>query len=46
LPEWSLAAALGGLLGVWVGSRYLPATALRFMLAAILLASGIRLALS
>jgi len=46
LPEWSLAASLGGLLGVWIGSRYLPAKALRFMLAAILLASGIRLALS
>ena len=46
LPGWSLAAALGGLLGVWIGSRYLPAKALRFMLAAILLASGVRLALS
>jgi uncharacterized membrane protein YfcA len=37
---------LGGLLGVWIGSRYLPAKALRTMLAAILLASGIRLALA
>ncbi|MCX7281874.1 MAG: hypothetical protein NTX21_10080 [Alphaproteobacteria bacterium] len=46
LPAWSLAAALGGMLGVWVSSRYLPAKALRFMLAAILLTSGIRLTLS
>jgi uncharacterized membrane protein YfcA len=45
LPAWSLAAGLGGLLGVWLGSRYLPAKALRYMLATILLASGIRLAL-
>jgi uncharacterized membrane protein YfcA len=46
LPVWSAAAAVGGLLGVWIGSRYLPAKALRYMLAGILLASGIRLALA
>jgi uncharacterized membrane protein YfcA len=46
LPTWSLAAGLGGLLGVWLGSRYLPAKALRYMLATILLISGVRLALS
>ena len=46
LPVWSLAAVLGGLVGVWIGSRYLPAKALRTMLAGILLVSGIRLALS
>jgi len=45
LPVWSLAAGFGGLLGVWLGSRYLPAKALRYMLAAILLASGARLAI-
>jgi uncharacterized membrane protein YfcA len=45
LPTWSLAAGLGGLLGVWLGSRYLPAKALRYMLATILLVSGVRLAL-
>ena len=45
LPVWALAAACGGLLGVWLGARYLPAKALRFMLAAILLASGVRLAI-
>lgn len=46
LPIWSLAAGLGGLIGVWLGSKYLPAKALRFMLAAILIAAGLRLALS
>jgi hypothetical protein len=45
LPIWALAASLGGMLGVWLGSRYLPAKALRFMLAAILIAAGLRLAL-
>ncbi len=45
LPVWSLAAACGGLLGVWLGSRYLPAKALRYMLSAILLLSGVRLAI-
>jgi uncharacterized membrane protein YfcA len=45
LPVWSLAAVMGGLLGVWLGSRYLPAKALRFMLAAILLAASLRMAL-
>jgi uncharacterized protein len=46
LPQWSIAAGLGGLLGVWLGSRYLPAKVLRYMLATILLVSGVRLALS
>lgn len=46
LPIWSLAAGLGGLIGVWLGSQYLPAKALRFMLSAILIAAGLRLALS
>jgi uncharacterized membrane protein YfcA len=46
LPQWSVAAGLGGLAGVWLGSRYLPAKALRYMLATILLVSGARLALS
>ena len=45
LPIWALAAGLGGMLGVWLGSRYLPAKALRFMLAAILVVAGLRLAL-
>jgi uncharacterized membrane protein YfcA len=46
LPTWSLAVAVGGLLGTWLGIQYLPAKALRYMLAAILLASGIRIALA
>jgi len=46
LSQWAVAAGLGGLLGVWLGSRYLPAKALRYMLATILLVSGVRLALS
>jgi hypothetical protein len=44
LPWWAAVAALGGLLGAWLGSKHLPAKALRIMLAAVLLASGIRLA--
>ena len=44
LPQWAVAAGLGGLLGVWLGSRYLPAKVLRYMLATILLLSGLRLA--
>jgi uncharacterized membrane protein YfcA len=44
LPEWALAAAIGGLLGAWFGAKYLPAKVLRLMLAAILLASAVKLA--
>ena len=46
LPWWSLAAALGGLLGAWIGSKHLPAKMLRYVLAIILVASGARLALA
>jgi uncharacterized membrane protein YfcA len=46
LPWWALAAGAGGLLGAWLGAKHLPAKALRYMLAGILLASGIRLALA
>jgi uncharacterized membrane protein YfcA len=45
MPQWALAAAIGGLLGAWAGSKHLPATVLRYLLAAILLVSGIKLAL-
>ena len=45
LPGWALAAALGGLLGAWFGAKHLPAKTLRQILAAILLASAVRLAL-
>lgn len=43
LPLWLVAAAGGGLLGSILGSRYLPEQALRFVLAAVLLVSGIKL---
>jgi uncharacterized protein len=43
LPWWLLAVGLGGLLGSWLGIRYLPANALRTILAALLLAAGMRM---
>jgi hypothetical protein len=46
LPQWAIAAAMGGLLGAWFGAKYLPAKVLRLMLAAILLASAMKLALA
>jgi uncharacterized membrane protein YfcA len=45
LPWWALAAGMGGLLGAWAGARHLPVSLLRYILAAILIASGLRLAL-
>lgn len=46
LPWWALAAGLGGLIGAWAGARHLPAHVLRYLLAAILITSGLRLALA
>jgi uncharacterized protein len=46
LPWWALAAAAGGLIGAWAGARHLPPHVLRYLLAAILVTSGLRLALS
>lgn len=43
LPAWTVAAALGGALGAWFGTKYLPARLLRYGLALILLAAGVRL---
>lgn len=43
LPWWALAAAAGGAAGAWLGTRHLPAAALRLILAAILMASAIKL---
>lgn len=43
LPLWAGAVAIGGVIGVWLGAKHLPDVALRYILAAILLASGIRL---
>jgi uncharacterized membrane protein YfcA len=46
LPWWAFAAAIGGLAGAWAGTKHLPASALRYLLAATLVTSGLRLALS
>ncbi len=43
LPLWLAAVAVGGLIGSFVGSRYLPDRTLRFTLAAVLLLSGLKL---
>jgi uncharacterized protein len=43
LPVWLLAVGTGGAIGAFVGSRYLPDSALRYILAIILLASGAKL---
>ncbi len=43
LSGWLIAVAAGGALGALIGSRYLPELWLRIILAAILLASGVRL---
>jgi uncharacterized membrane protein YfcA len=45
LPGWALAAAIGGVIGSWLGTRHLPVMVLRGILAAILFASGLKLAL-
>jgi uncharacterized membrane protein YfcA len=45
LPWWALAAAVGGAAGAWFGTRHLPATALRLILALVLLASATKLLL-
>jgi uncharacterized membrane protein YfcA len=42
-PIWALAAGIGGTVGVFIGSRYLPDSALRYILAIILFGSGIKL---
>ncbi|HEX3754627.1 MAG TPA: sulfite exporter TauE/SafE family protein [Rhizomicrobium sp.] len=45
LPWWAGAAALGGMLGSWLGAKHLPASVLRTILAAVLFISGVKLAL-
>lgn len=42
-PAWAAAAVLGGLLGSWLGSRRLPNTGLRIVLAAVLAVAGLKL---
>jgi uncharacterized membrane protein YfcA len=46
LPWWLIAVGVGGFFGSWLGVRYLPATALRYILAALLLAAGFRMVLA
>ncbi|MDZ4054217.1 MAG: sulfite exporter TauE/SafE family protein [Phenylobacterium sp.] len=46
LPVWLLAVGIGGAIGAFVGSRYLPDSALRYILVIILLVSGAKLVLS
>jgi uncharacterized membrane protein YfcA len=43
LPWWLLAVGLGGLLGSWLAVRQLPVRTLRYILAVILLAAGLRM---
>jgi uncharacterized membrane protein YfcA len=45
LPLWAGAVMAGGLLGAWAGAKHLPVAVLRYLLAAILFASGVKLAL-
>lgn len=46
LPMWIVAVALGGTLGSFFGSRYLPDATLRYLLALILCVSGVKLMLT
>ncbi len=41
LPAWLAAAAIGAILGSWLGVKHLPAGALRSILAALLLIGGL-----
>lgn len=43
LPAWLLAVGMGGLVGSWLGAYRLPPTALRLILAGLLVASGLRM---
>ena len=45
LPIWLVAVAMGGSIGAYVGSRYLPDRWLRAILAFLLLVSGVKLVL-
>lgn len=46
LPWWLAAVGTGGLVGSWLGVRYLPPILLRSILAALLLAAGARMVLA
>lgn len=43
LPWWLLAVGLGGFVGSWLGSRHLPSTVLRYILAGLLVTAGARM---
>ena len=46
LPWWLVAVGAGGLIGSWFGVHCLPAAALRYILAVLLLAAGIHMVLA
>lgn len=46
LPIWIGVVGAGGMMGAYMGSRHLPESALRYILAAILLAAGAKLLFS
>jgi uncharacterized membrane protein YfcA len=46
LPWWLIAVGVGGFVGTTVGSRYLPDHVLRYLLAVVLVVSGLKLILS
>lgn len=46
LPIWLVTAGVGGSIGTFIGSRYLPDSALRYILAVILLVSGVKFVLA
>jgi uncharacterized protein len=46
LPWWLIAVGVGGIIGTTVGSRYLPDRMLRYLLAIVLVVSGLKLILS
>jgi uncharacterized membrane protein YfcA len=41
LPSWLAAVAVGAILGSWLGVKYLPSSALRYVLSALLLVGGV-----
>jgi uncharacterized protein len=41
LPQWLAAVAIGAFLGSWLGINHLPASVLRYILAALLLVGGL-----
>ena len=46
LPTWIIAAGAGALVGSWLGARHLPVVLLRYLLAVLLLAAGVRMIVS